>query len=101
MKILMSLVLGLSCCFCYGQIPIQYNSYVVTYPVLVQQQPVVQIYQPAVVQYVPVYQPVVVQNMVVPVVYPGNWPIVVVNDQFYQKRHSCLGRWVRPYHYGY
>lgn len=96
MKILMSLVLGLSCCFCYGQIPVQYNSYVVSYPVIVQQ-PVVQ----TVVQYVPVYQPVVVQNVVVPVVYPGNWPIVIVTDQFYKRRHSCWDRWVRPYQYGY
>jgi hypothetical protein len=50
---------------------------------------------------VPVYQPVVVQNVVVPVVYPGNWPIVIVTDQFYKRRHSCWDRWVRPYQYGY
>jgi len=87
MKIFMGLIIGLCCCVAHGQVMVG-NNYVVSYPVLVTQQVMV-----------PVYQPVVVQNIAVPVNYTGNWPNVIVSDTFF-KRPFC-NRCHRKYRYSY
>lgn len=97
MKILI-LMMGLFCLSANAQEIIGYV------PVVVNQQQQVMVttavptivYQP--VRIIPIVQPVV-QNMVVPVIYPGNWPNVIVNDTFF--RSPCCHRWVREYRYNY